>query len=296
MIYLASFNTKALMAYHAIHPTEKLNVLVSFGRLKRDIADFVFHHRSKLNSVVLDSGVWTLNSNPEMYRDQINLRAYQSYLKEVGRYFDFYFNFDEVMSVDGFDQNYGNQLVLEAAGLKPVPVVHDSYGDEVQLYIDRGYDLVALGSSEVRDADVAELYRIVNRFYSQGIKVHLLGSTDYQKLAYLPVYSCDSSTWNHAGSRGHILYWNPNKPGFDKTDLVCLVKERIARLQQNPIETYSQRYELESYLEQEFGYSTDDLTGSHGWFYRHLVNIHYFVQLEKRIAAQHCVLGYRFWT
>jgi hypothetical protein len=294
MIYLASFSVKALMAYNAIHPNEKLNVLVSFGRLEKDIAGFLFSHRSKLNSIVLDSGVWTLNLNPEMYRDQINLRAYQSYLQAVGKYFDFYFNFDEVMSEEGFDQNYSNQLQLEAAGLKPVPVVHDSYGPEVQLYIDLGYSLVSLGSSEVRDADVNELYRIVDRFYSQGIKVHLLGSTNYEKLANLPVYSCDSSTWNHAGSRGHILYWNPNKPGDDKTDLVCFDEKRAKRLSRNPIETYPFRIDLESYLEREFGYSIDDLAGSQGWFKRQLVNIHFYVQLEKRIAAEHREFGYRF--
>ena len=266
------------------------------GDCKRISRTFCFTHRVKLNSVVLDSGVWTLNLNPEKYRDRINLRAYQAYLKEVGRYFDFYFNFDEVMSVDGFDQNYGNQLVLEAAGLKPVPVVHDSYGEEVQLYIDRGYELVALGSSEVCDADVSELYRIVDKFYSKGIKVHLLGSTDYQKLAYLPVYSCDSSTWNHAGSRGHIIYWNPNKPGIDKTDPVCFDEKRAKRLSRNPIRDYRYRYELECYLEEQLGYSGDLLSAQGGWFYRQIVNIHYFVQLEKRIAAKHRELGYRFWT
>jgi hypothetical protein len=231
-----------------------------------------------------------------MYRDQINLRAYQSYLENVGRYFDFYFNFDEVLSEEGFDQNYSNQLVLEAAGLKPVPVVHDSYGPEVQLYIDRGYELVALGSSEVRDADVGELRRIVNKFYSKGIKVHLLGCTDYVKLAYTPVYSCDSSTWNHAGSRGHIIYWNPKKLSIDKTDLVCFDEKRAARLQRNLVGRYRYRYDVESYLEREFGYSREHLTGKQGWFYRHIVNIHYFVQLEKRIAAKHRELGYRFWT
>jgi len=186
--------------------------------------------------------------------------------------------------------------VLEAAGLKPVPVVHDSYGPEVQLYIDRGYELVALGSSEVRDADVDELYRIVDKFYSQGIKVHLLGSTKYEKLANLPVYSCDSSTWNHAGSRGHIIYWNPNKPGIDKTDPVCFDEKRAKRLSRNPIETYPCRFELECYLEEQLGYSGDLLSDQGGWFYRHIVNIHYFVQLEKRIAAKHRELGYRFWT
>ena len=296
MIYLASFSKKALLAYHNLHPHEKLNVLVSFGRLEKDNAEFLFKHRHMLNSVVLDSGVWTLNLNPEKYRDRITLRGYQAYLQQLGGHFDFYFNFDEVMSEDGFDQNYDNQLLLETAGLKPVPVVHDSYGPEVQLYIDRGYDLVALGSSEIRDADVYELNRIVDKFYSRGIKVHLLGSTDYTKLSCLPVYSCDSSTWNHAGSRGHVIYWNPDKPSNDKTDLVCFDVKRLKRLQRNPIESYPQRFELESYLEQTFGYSPDRLTGPQGWFYRQIVNIHYFVQLEKRIATKHRELGYSFWT
>jgi len=296
MIYLVGVSSKALLAYHKRHPSERPNLLLSYARLSKDCGDFIFKYRSHISGLIADSGTYTLNSNPGKFADKITLLGYRSYLQQVGRHFDFYFNFDQDFSRKGFEVNLANQLDLERVGLKPVPVVHDCYSDEIQYYIDHGYELVSIGSGELEDADVHELYRITDKMHSKGIMVHFLGCTDYQKLAYVPVYSADSSTWNHAASRGHLLYWNPLKPGIDKKDKICFIYDLPKKYMANHIDHHPHQGEVEAYLIQELGYSIPELKGSAGYLKRLVANIHYYVQLEKRIAAKHRQLGFKFWV
>ena len=295
MIYLVGVSSKALLAYHKRYPSERPNLLLSYARRSKDCGKLIFNYRSLIGGLISDSGTYTLNSNPGDFADIITLQGYQSYLQQLGRHFDFYFNFDQDFSRNGFDVNMANQLQLERAGLHPVPVVHDCYSNEIQYYINRGYDLVSIGSGELRDADVHELYRIVDKLYSQGIKVHFLGCTDYQKLAYVPIYSADSATWNQAASRGHLLYWNPLMPGIDKKDKICFVYDLPRKYMINHIDRHPHQREIEAYLNQELGYSISELKGTAGSINRAVANIHYYVQLEKRIAAKHRELGFSFW-
>ena len=295
MIYLVGLSSKALLAYHQQYPSERPNLLLSYARRSKDCGNLISKHRSLIGGLILDSGTYTLNSNPGKFADKITLSGYQAYLQQLESHFDFYFNFDQDFSRNGFEINLANQLDLERAGLNPVPVVHDCYSDEIQYYIDRGYELVSIGSGELADADVYELYRIVNKMHSKGIKVHFLGCTDYQKLAYVPVYSADSSTWNHAASRGHLLYWNPLKPGIDKKDKICFIYDLPKKYMANHIDHHPHQGEVEAYLNQELGYSIPELKGSAGYLKRLVANIHYYVQLEKRIAAKHRELGFRYW-
>ena len=296
MIYQVGVSPKALQAYHTRHPSERPNLLISYARLSKDTGKLLFDHRHLSGSLILDSGTYSLNYAPEQFAGKITFSSYKNYLQSIGSYFDFYFNFDQDFSRNGFDVNLSNQLQLEEAGLHPVPVAHDCYSNEIQYYIDRGYELVSIGSAELRDADVYELRRIVNKLYSKGIKVHFLGCTDYQKLAYVPIYSADSATWNQAASRGHLLYWNPLKPAIDKKDKICFVYDLPNKYMINHIDGHPHQQEVEAYLNQELGYSIDELKGSVGSLKRLVANIHYYVQLEKLIAAKHRELGFKFWV
>ena len=296
MICLVGVSTKALLAYHAKYPEERPNLLVSYARLTRDTANFLFKYRHIVGSVILDSGTYSLVNNPKRYAGSVTLSGYRAYLGQLGHRFDFYFNFDQDYSRAGFPVNLSNQLYLENAGLNPVPVVHDCYGGEIQYYIDRGYDLVSIGSGELRDQGVTELYRIVNKFYSRGIKVHFLGCTEYEKLADVPVYSADSATWSHTGARGQLMYWNPKLPGVDKTEKIRFVYGLPRRLVKDHIDGHPDWLDIEGYLNQELGYTIEELKGSKGNFKRLVANIHFYVQLEKRIVAEHRQQGFKFWV
>ena len=295
MIYLVGVSSRELLYYNKLYPQERLNLLISYAYPSTDTARLLFEHRDKIGSIICDSGTYSLSANPEKLSKKITFRGYRSYLQQLGKYYNFYFNFDEDFSRDGFSTNQQNQLELEMAGLSPVPVVHDSYGPEIPYYIKKGYKMVAIGSGELQDGDVTELNRIVNKMYSKGIKVHLLGCTEYSKLAYTPVYSADSTTWARQSAYGHVYYWNPNKPGYNKQDQICFVYKKDGKHMSNHIDNHPQQLQINRYLKSQLNLSIDDLKGSRGSFYRFIANIHYYVQLEKRIAAEHRNQGFKYW-
>ena len=204
---------------------------------------------------------------------------------------DFYFNFDSDFSKNGFQTNYSYQLDLEKEGLRPVPVIHDCYGNEIQTYIDRGYEMLAIGSGELKYAGLDDLRHIVDPLYRRGIKVHFLGCTEFRKLAYLPVYSADSSTCSKAGRSGRI-FWNPLKSGHYRLDEIVLDDNIPKSVIKYHINDYKFRDQLEQYLYEDLGLSIEDLMNEDWAINRALVNIHCFVLLEELINKKHEEQGF----
>jgi len=293
-IYHSDLTTDVVLKYKQLQPDKPLRALISFGRRDRHHRDLMLKYRGLLDGLIMDSGTFTLNQNRRKYRDIITFKGYRSYLNLFAKKVDFYFNFDSDFSKTGFTTNYGYQLDLERVGFRPVPVIHDCYGPEIKTYINRGHKLVAIGSGELKHAGLDDLRHIVDALYRNGVKVHFLGCTKYEKLAYLPVYSADSTTWNWAGASGRILYWNPNRIGYKKLDKIVLDDKPPRRLTKYHIRNYMFRDQLENYLYQELGLSIDDLLGENRHLNRALVNIHYFVLLEELINRKHREQGFLF--
>jgi hypothetical protein len=292
-IFHADLTIEALVAYQRLQPEKKVRALLSYGRRDANFSKMLSSHRPKLNGLILDSGTFTLNSNPAKYADKITFDGYMAYLKIRAHDFDFYFNFDADFSKSGFDANFAYQLDLEDAGLKPVPVVHDCYGEEIDIYIDRGHELIAIGSRELKYAGLDELRHIVDICHRKGVKVHFLGCTRYRKLAYLPVSSADSTTWLRTGSSGKIFYWNPLKSGYEKLDKITLDDNVPKRIVKCHIRDYMFRDQLEEYLHRELSMSLDDLMGKKKYLNRAVANIHYFVLLEELINEKHLQQGFK---
>jgi len=291
-IYHADLTIEALDAYRRLHPSKKVRALLSYGRRDANFSKMLSSRRPELNGLILDSGTYTLNSNPTKYADKITFDGYMAYLKIRAHDFDFYFNFDADFSKAGFDTNFAYQLDLEHAGFTPVPVVHNCYSEEIDTYIDRGHKLIAIGSRELKYAGLDELRHIVDICYRNGVKVHFLGCTRYRKLAYLPVSSADSTTWLRTGSSGMIFYWNPLKSGYEKLDKITLDDHLPKRLVKCHIRNYMFRDQLEEYLSRELSMSLDDLTGENKLLNRAVANIHYFVLLEELINEKHRLQGF----
>jgi len=293
-IYHSDLTTNVALAYKQLHPNKRLCALISYG--KRDVhhSNFMLRYRNAIDGLIMDSGTYTLNSNLKKFQNNITFKGYKSYLEHFSDKVDFYFNFDEDFSKEGFERNFDNQLILENAGFSPVPVIHDCYGPETQTYIDRGHKLVAIGSGELARAGLDELRHIVDLLHRNGIRVHFLGCTRYEKLAYLPVYSADSTTWNRAGTSGRILYWNPEKMGYNKLDKISMDDKPPKRLTKFHIRDYSFRPRLEDYLGRELDLDINDLLGKDRHFNRALVNLHYFVLLEEMINQKHMEQGFIF--
>jgi hypothetical protein len=242
----------------------------------------------------MDSGTFTRNQNYTKYKDTITFKGYAAYAKNFEDKVDFYFNFDEDFSEAGFETNYSNQLKLEREGLKPIPVVHNCYSDEIQQYIDRGYKLIAIGSGELKHASLDDLRMIVEKPYRAGVKVHFLGCTSFDKLAYIPVSSCDASTWGHQSARGIVKFWNPLKIGYDKIDEASFYDIRPKRLTKNPIDHHPFKKQISAYLKSELNFTIDDLRDKEGLANREVANLHFFAQLEKIINQKHKEQDFKF--
>jgi hypothetical protein len=98
-IYLVGLNIPCLLKYYSMFQ-EKLNVLLSFGRRDQAKYDFFVTHRDKVNSIMLDSGAYTVNW-AERIPPTLTLEHYRNYAQLYGQYVEFLFNFDSDFSEDG---------------------------------------------------------------------------------------------------------------------------------------------------------------------------------------------------
>jgi hypothetical protein len=294
IIYHSSLSKEAAIRYKQVKPNEKLHALVSYGRRNNDARYFLVTDPNLLDGLIMDSGTWTRNQNYTKLKDIITRKGCAAYAKNFEDKVNFYFNFDEDFKKAGFETNYSNQLKMERAGLKPVPVVHDCYSDEIQQYIDRGYKLIAIGSGELKHASLDDLNMIVQKPYRAGVKIHFLGCTSFDKLTYIPVYSCDASTWGHQSARGFVFYWNPLKTGYKKIEKVSFYGKPPKRLIKTTIDNFSFKKQFAAHLKSELNFTIDDLRGKEGLANREVANLHFFAELEKEINKKHKEQGFKF--
>lgn len=291
-IYHSELTVEVAKRYRRVQPQKPLRALISYGCRDPKTSGLMLEHRSLINGLIMDSGTYTLKSNPRKYAKSISFRGYMAYLRQFAGKVDFYFNFDRDFTTDGFDTNYDHQVELEHQGLKPVPVIHNCYGDEVQHYIKRGHKLLSIGSGELKNAGLNELYNIVAPIHRTGVKVHFLGCTKFDNLAFLPVYSADSITWNRTGTAGNIFYWNPLRAGYKKLDKIALEDGVLRGGAKYHIRTYPFRRHLEKFLERELKLGIDDLYGKGQYLNRSLVNLHYFALFEEFVNSEHKERGF----
>ncbi|MEI6153679.1 MAG: hypothetical protein WCQ90_06300, partial [Deltaproteobacteria bacterium] len=158
-------------------------------------------------------------------------------------------------------------------------------------YIDKGYQMVAIGSNEGKNYN--ELWPIVDKLYRKGIKIHLFGTTRWELISTLPISSCDSSNGNQIGAFGDIKYWNPKKQGNNKTDIIYLEEYLRPGPQRGiTLSTYEFREDLERYLWENFHITTDHLVGYEKELYKQLVNVHHLVEIQHEINKIHRIKGY----
>jgi len=290
-IYQASLNLRTLLHFYKLFPEIKLNILRSFGQLSNQEYSFHNKHGDKINSMILDSGCFTLNYAKEDVSAKINLPNYGDYALTTINSFDWQFNFDSDFSNNGFPTNLRNLKWLETMGLKPVPVVHDIYGNEISYYISHGYKRVALGSKQIKSNKTLGL--VMNKFRRTKTKIHLFGNTKFELLANYPIHSCDTAMWARTGGYGFINYWNPKRKGVNKTDRIYM--QEYLNPDKSKRTTYSKyRYksDLDEFLWNTFKITYQDIMGSEGAYLKMLVNTFYYVQLERTITKIHELKGF----
>lgn len=151
----------------------------------------------------LDSGAfsaWSQNT-------KIDIKKYIKFIKKNEKVIDVYANLDVIGSAKG---TWKNQLKMEKAGLKPLPVFH--VGEDfsyLKRYIKK-YDYLALGGMVGKPKP--ELKNWLNKVWPllcdkhgmPKLKIHGFGLTSLTLMLRYPWYSVDSTSWVVTGRMGSI--------------------------------------------------------------------------------------------
>ena len=288
----SSLLAKVFKGYKALKPDKEIHVLRSFGNRDKDDHLFRTILRDQCSILDLDSGAFSYNNRQQGSRPAINFNGYLYYAKTYESDYDRIYNFDCDFGDEGFDTNIYYQKRMEDAGLEPVPVVHSIYNDEIEYYIESGYETVALGSTQI--TDFGTLAYVMEKFKNTKIKIHLFGNASFEFLTSFPIYSCDASTWAMTGKFGDIKWWNPQKSGQYKTDKIYLEEYIPPKANAKLFSNYEYGEELSQYLDRELGITEDDLLGPDGTYFKQIANLHYYLKLEEIVNQIQRQKG--FWT
>jgi hypothetical protein len=284
-IFQASLFLRVLKRYFQLFPDDLLDVLLSMAVNPAERSGFLINYRHMMDEIIGDSGAWSFAQG----KLDFTIEELIAIFNVCGDIFTRYFNFDTDFQDNGFENNISNQIIMENAGLCPVPVVHNFFDREIEYYVKSGkYDWLALGSSQSTNFD--DLRYAVDRIITWGnpsISIHWFGGSKFDWLAKLPIATCDTSSWAKAGQFGCIRYWNPHEEKFNKTHNI-FVSGRVKEFKESEYHfvTYPWRQELEEYLDQNFNFTFSDLCGYDDKFNMQLVNTRFYSELAKRINKE----------
>lgn len=271
--YLSSFTIDALNKYVEIFPKEKLNILLSYG-LRNGNYKPLFEN-GNVDSIIIDSGAYTLNfATDENLKSKISFGGYLKFLKYINYFYAF--SYDADFDEGGWLNNIKYFDIARGKNSELVPVIH-SYGvNEIDAYLEKGCEIIALGWSKYKKKE--HISRCANYIYRHGAKVHLLGGTDYNILKDNPIDYGDSSSWVQHSTYGDVVYWkNGKKITFHFFDLRNSIKNS-----QKEIDSFS------SYIKNETKgrLCYDDLKFKNP-INRQVMNIRFFVNLQSLVTRYH---------
>jgi hypothetical protein len=289
-IFQASLFLRVLKRYYEMFPDDPLDVLLSLAYNQSERNGFLVKYRHMIDAIIGDSGAWSFAQG----KSDITLEELIAVLNICGEQFTRYFNFDTDFRDKGFENNIANQIIMEKAGLYPVPVIHNFFDKEIEYYVKSGkYDWLALGSSQSTNFD--DIRYAVDRIITWGdpnIRIHWFGGSKFEWLAKLPIAACDTSSWAKTGQFGYIRYWNPHEEKFNKTHNI-FVSGRLKEFKKGEYHfvTYPWRRELEEYLDQNLNLTYSDLCGYDEKFNMQLVNTRFYSELAKKINKERVKRG-----
>lgn len=158
-------------------------------------------------SLFLDSGAFSALTQGV----EIDIQKYIEFIKRNIDVIQVYVNLDVIGDPVA---TFENQMIMENAGLKPLPVYH--YKEPyyfLEQYLQRGYDYIGLGGmvatgekSSMRSwlDETFEKY-VCDKAGWPKVKVHGFGMTALKYMMRYPWYSVDSTSWVLTGRMGDIL-------------------------------------------------------------------------------------------
>lgn len=170
----------------------------------------------------LDSGAFSAWSQGQ----DVDIQEYITFIKENEDCLDIY----AVLDVIGNPQaTWKNQMIMEDAGLHPLPVFHYGEADSwLERILKRGYDYIGLGG--MVPITTNSLIYWLDHLFSQyltdekglpKVKVHGFGLTSLPLMLRYPWFSVDSTSWVITGRLGSIYVpkwkggkWIYNEPSW----------------------------------------------------------------------------------
>lgn len=168
-------------------------------------------------SLFLDSGAFSAFTKGV----HIPIDQYIQFIKDNKPYLEYYSVLDEIGNAE---KTLQNQLIMEKAGLKPVPCYH--YNEPfkyLQYYMERN-DFVALGGMVPIPTPSLRIW--LDHVFSNYIcdkdgmpkcKVHGFGMTSHELMIRYPWYSVDSTSWVLMGRFGAIAVPKMKSNSYDYT-------------------------------------------------------------------------------
>lgn len=290
LIYLAGFSTRELEEYVRCIPQARLNILLSYGLKTSDYRNFLKINHKNINSVILDSGAFTANFSSKPKELPFTLAGYKSFCQYYAKNYDYAINYDLDFEKGEIWRNCIYLKELQDAGVNVVPVVHDYSGDELSFYLEEQYNTIALGYS-LNEKTNANIKLQSEAIYRAGRKVHALGVSSYDWLAYSPIHFADSSSWSKYPAYGFLPFWNSSLSGNDKTHVLKFDDIKSSKKAKHHYKTYAHKQDLIEYLKERFGYKYIDLLSTKS-IKRRIVSIDYYVQLQAAVTQSHSSLGF----
>lgn len=152
----------------------------------------------------LDSGAFSAYTQ----NVEIDIYEYIKFIKLHKKDLEVYANLDVIGDAQA---TWNNQMIMEKAGLKPIPCFH--FGEDwnwLHKYINR-CDYIALGGIAIKK-DRQALYRWLDQCFTiicdkngyPTVRVHGFGLTSLKLMLRYPWYSVDSTSWVVTGRMGAI--------------------------------------------------------------------------------------------
>lgn len=295
-IYQSSMTMRQLREFAKRNPGIKPNILLSYALLANDFPHFLRNERSLYRSLILDSGVFSLQKPGSKQTPEELYPKFKTFAQYSTATWDLIFNFDLHFGLDSYDKNLEFQIDLEQAGIPVVPVIHNIYNDDADKILARGlpeHKTVAIGQCAGRTT-LKNVKPVVMKLHNAGAKIHFFGSSEYRLMAKLPIWSCDSTSWAKYPGLGIVLYWNQKRDRFDKTDKIYFPKHHESTPPSGAIyyREYDYLHDFEQYLNVNHGLMLSCLMGEEDELFRGVVNMHYYYLLEETIAQQQRALGF----
>lgn len=269
---------EAAKSYCSLFPDEKLNILLSYGLRNGDYNLLLMNKNRFIKSLILDSGTFTANNAKNIKYGKISFSGYLSYIKYLYNLCDYIFAYDKYFNDDDWEKNLIYLDETKKMGFNVVPVVHSYERPEIDTYLDRGYELIALGAStKKKEPNIVDC---AWHIYKNKAKVHVLGGMYYAIYKTSPINFCDSSSWVHYSNYGDVNYIDQasgEKKTFKFADFIDSVQNT-----ENEIQC------LNEYLTKETNgkLSYIDLLKKNS-VWRQVMNIHYYVKMQKSITEIH---------